>query len=204
MLPYVLRRALHHVAGHDHVLVFHRSARRDESPPVAPAGYVFQADVPFSRRDSDVGHGGTVRDPVSNDAFPAELISTYDAAQRLHVVRSPSAAIVGWGMSTSPSDGWTISETGTYLSLPERSSVLTSFYVLPEYRGVGLYTYMIAELVLLHASEGAEHAWMWCLASNDASARGIARAGFECVQAHHRRYYGGISRSWSESLLRMR
>lgn len=71
-----------------------------------------------------------------------------------------------------------------YASTPEvvlakGEASLISLYTHPEYRGRGLYPRLLVEQLRYLASRGYSRAYIWVDRANDASIRGIVKAGFK-------------------------
>jgi GNAT superfamily N-acetyltransferase len=64
------------------------------------------------------------------------------------------------------------------VSLQHGEAALISFFTAPEYRGRGLYVLLIREMTRYLRSRGNAAVYIWADRRNDASIRGIEKAGF--------------------------
>lgn len=102
--------------------------------------------------------------------------------------------VASWGISELAVRDWPISESGTRLPIPDRSTVLLAFETLPEYRRRGYYLLLLYEILRLRFAEGAAWAYLWCVEENVASKNAIEKAGFSLVERHERRNVLGFAR----------
>jgi hypothetical protein len=147
-------------------------------PPAAtPVGifYCWWRGDPLPRLRPDPGY--TIEIVDETGPVPA-LASTNAAPQllgqhhRLYLARTGDDIIGhGWCATRTASIG----ELGVELVLPARNRYLWGFVTRPEWRGRGVYPGLLQ--AMLH-DEDADRFWIGHDAGNDASARGIIKAGF--------------------------
>jgi GNAT superfamily N-acetyltransferase len=89
-------------------------------------------------------------------------------------------AVAGWGWLATRSAS--IGELGFSFTLPPRDRYLWNFVTVPAYRGRGVYTRLLDEIVR-HEARAAEQFWIAYAPENHASGNGIRRAGFVDVAA---------------------
>ena len=89
-----------------------------------------------------------------------------------------SGAPVGWGWSATREAA--IGELGITFQLPASNHYLWSFETATAWRGRGVYPHLL-QFILRREGAGAERFWIGHEPGNDASARGILKAGFERV-----------------------
>lgn len=133
--------------------------------------------------------------PATDDAAFAALSGLSDveiAARRANGDRPYLATVdgagVGWGWSAT--QHLSIGELGIARALPPTDRYLWAFETLPEWRGRGIYPRLLQAILRHEEGEGAR-SWIGHDPGNDASARGIAKAGFGRVGAIHRAPDGG-------------
>lgn len=98
-----------------------------------------------------------------------------DASNRAYVACiGSSPAAYGW----SASGAAYIGELGIGFSVPPESRYLWDFATLPEWRGRSIYPLLLQHIA---AAEETERLWIGHEPGNDASARGITKAGFTRV-----------------------
>lgn len=98
----------------------------------------------------------------------------FDAGHRAYVARlNGDAAAFGWVATRSAEIG----EVGAEFSIPERSRYLWNFVTLPAHRGRGVYPRLLQAIIRAESSE-ADRFWIAYAPENQASASGIAKAGF--------------------------
>lgn len=73
-----------------------------------------------------------------------------------------------------------IGELGVDFALPDGDHYLWDFVTLPDWRGQGIYPYMLQGIIRAEA-EDAEHFWIGHDLNNIASARGIEKAGISVI-----------------------
>jgi RimJ/RimL family protein N-acetyltransferase len=121
-------------------------------------------------------------------------IAPIEARQRMQRGHQPwlariAAEPVGWGWCASVEAA--IGELGITRPLPSGNRYLWDFVTVPAWRGRGVYPRLLQAIVA--AEPDAERFWMGHDLGNDASARGIARAGFQEVGLLYRLPAGGYS-----------
>ncbi len=133
--------------------------------------------------------------PVTDDAAFATLsgLSAGEIAARRANGDSPYLATVGgagvgWGWSATR---WlAIGELGIARDLPPGDRYLWAFETLPDWCGRGIYPRLL-RAILRHEERDRARSWIGHDPGNDASARGILKAGFGRVGAIHRAPGGG-------------
>jgi ribosomal protein S18 acetylase RimI-like enzyme len=90
-------------------------------------------------------------------------------------------------MGESPAAyGWVAMQEGRvheielFFKLPPGDSYLWDFKTLPEWRGRGIYSHLLQEIVIKE-SYRSQHFWIIYKSDNDISGRGIRKAGFRIV-----------------------
>jgi RimJ/RimL family protein N-acetyltransferase len=99
-------------------------------------------------------------------------------SQELHLVYR-EGSLAGWGISFVGSYEWPIPEVGAKVRLESDDAVLTSFYIIPEYRGKKLYQALMSEMAIRAARRGVRRITIWCDADNLPSRAAIERVGFK-------------------------
>jgi GNAT superfamily N-acetyltransferase len=77
-----------------------------------------------------------------------------------------------------------IDEAALHFRLPPGERYLWDFATLPEWRGRGLYPRLLQAIIRLEDA-GGQRLWIGHETGNDASRKGIERAGFRVVGAVH-------------------
>lgn len=90
--------------------------------------------------------------------------------------------VVGYGWSATQEAG--IGEIGLHLALPGGNRYLWDFVTLPAWRGREVYPHLL-QAILRRESTKAERFWVGYDWDNHASARGVAKAGFQVVGELH-------------------
>jgi len=133
--------------------------------------------------------------PVTDDAAFAALSglgATEIAARRANGDRPYLATVagvgVGWGWSATRR--LAIGELGIARDLPPTERYLWAFETLPDWRGRGIYPRLL-QAILRHEERDGARSWIGHDPGNDASARGILKAGFGRVGAIYRTSAGG-------------
>ena len=158
------------------------TARRD--PIGAPGGswYAWWKGDPLPMLPPLPGFGA---ESVADDQLIARLLDTTveDARVRLreghhlYVARlGTEPAGYGWSATATASIG----ELRLSLTLPPRNHYLWGFVTEPAWRGKGIYPRLLQAILAAEASE-ADRFWIGHEPGNDASARGILKAGFHRV-----------------------
>ncbi len=86
---------------------------------------------------------------------------------------------VGYGWVARQAGG--IEELDFAFDLPARHAYLWDFVTLPAWRGRGVYPHLLQAIVRQELANGVERFWIGYEAQNEASGRGIRKAGFEVV-----------------------
>ena len=106
-----------------------------------------------------------------------EISDRFARGHRAYEARvAQASAGCGWSATREASIG----ELGLTLRMPPRNRYLWSFETAPEWRGQGIYSYLL-QYILRHEAEEAERFWIGHEPGNAASARGILKAGFELL-----------------------
>ena len=82
-----------------------------------------------------------------------------------------------------------------HFPLPPGERYLWDFATLPEWQGRGVYPRLLQAIIRLEA-DAVQRLWIGHDADNDASRKGIERAGFQVVGA----VYGDPGRMWIDPL----
>lgn len=93
----------------------------------------------------------------------------------------------GWSAAGRTSFG----SPAVRITVPAANRYLLDFATLPAWRGQGIYPALL-QAILLQEGGQAERFWILHEASNQASARGIAKAGFQPVGEIHFLRRGGL------------
>ena len=105
----------------------------------------------------------------------AEVRRRLDEGHQLFLLRvDGQPAAYGWS-ATGPAH---IGGLALELTVPDGERYLWDFVTMPEFRGRGLYP-LLLQKILLRQSDEAEWFWIGHEPPNDASRRGILKAGFE-------------------------
>ena len=106
--------------------------------------------------------------------------------QRVRLRRESAHRLYAAFLSDEPVGfGWVALQTGGIEELdfsfvvPPGNRYLWDFVTLPAWRGRGIYPHLLQEI--LRQEDDSERFWIGYEAHNEASARGIARAGFRVV-----------------------
>lgn len=179
LLHRVLRRgrdAVRHGMGQrDGLRVFYQ---RPKAPMESARGDISHGTVAAVR-------GMSLRRPVefnqSVSGLPADAEVFYHA---------DSGQIASWGLLVPNVTRWPVTEVDGLIVTEKLVSVLISFYTLEPYRGRGLYPALLRSMGQFACASGsAPDLLIWCHRSNQASVRGIQKAGFVEL--------GGVRRSLS-------
>lgn len=106
-----------------------------------------------------------------------------DVARRLRDGHQPYLAVIDGRPAAYGWSAWRqaeIGELGVAFRLPEGNRYLWDFVTLPDWRGMGFYPRMLQGIIKSELDE-AERFWIGHDLGNDASARGIAKAGIPVV-----------------------
>lgn len=111
--------------------------------------------------------------------------------QRMHWISVDDRA-VSWGFSTPWRGPWPLSETRSFLQVPEGAVCLTAFETIPQYRGRRLYPAVLTRILEERFAEGVGLAYIWCRRTNRASYRAIQSVGFRELTTHRYRRVLGV------------
>jgi len=146
--------------------LFYAWWRGDELPPLPRTAHVIVEHDPSA---------AVIRQVV--DLTDAQIRQRYSEGNRALVARVDGVpAGIGWA-STGRVE---IGELGLDFNLPRGNCYLWDFVTLPEWRGRGIYTTLLQSF-LRERAEAIQRFWIGHDLGNDASARGILRAGFQVV-----------------------
>jgi CelD/BcsL family acetyltransferase involved in cellulose biosynthesis/GNAT superfamily N-acetyltransferase len=110
---------------------------------------------------------------------------TRTSKRSLHTI-CINGALAGWGYSYLPTEPAALSETpGVTLAFDDGAVSLYGFYVLPEFRGRGLYQALLSEILERRFAAGATIAYIGVVESNTASRVAIERVGFRVRYRNH-------------------
>jgi len=148
--------------------------------------------LPTLRTSSDAG--GVVVEAAPPTAAQAG-ISEAELARRLADGHVPFTARIGPELAAF---GWSAIERGhiggldLHLTIPTGERYLWDFATLPEYRGRGLYPLLLQETM---RQQGADAEWFWIGhdPTNEASRRGIVKAGFRLAGHVVQRVNGALA-----------
>jgi GNAT superfamily N-acetyltransferase len=113
----------------------------------------------------------------------AEILARVRDGHRPYIARLSGAPVAyGWSAVSRASIG----ELGLEFAIPTGNCYLWDFATLPEWRGIGLYP-LLLHAILRRESSHAERFWIGHVGGNNASMRGIVKAGFSAVGATERR-----------------
>ncbi len=137
----------------------------------------------------------TITTPVDYELLAA--LSDADLSEIQERVASRHQPYVAWLAGEPVSCGWSAAgqtsfgSPPTVFSVPAANRYLLDFVTQPAWRGRGLYPRLLQAIV---TREGAEVERFWILhrANNQASAQGIAKAGFQRVGEIHFLQGGGF------------
>jgi GNAT superfamily N-acetyltransferase len=144
--------------------------------------YTWWSGDPLPPLDPINGFELTVTDDVSLLERISDL-SISDIQLRIELGNRP---YVAWIDDQPAAYGWSawkraeIGELGVDLILPQGDRYLWDFVTLPEFRGRGIYPHMLQGIILAERST-AERFWIGHDLGNEASARGIAKAGLPVI-----------------------
>ncbi|GHO88700.1 GNAT family N-acetyltransferase [Dictyobacter formicarum] len=108
--------------------------------------------------------------------------STQMVARRCEAGDRPYLAFIG---DTPVAYGWVATRAGGIaelqfkFELPARNGYLYDFLTLPEWRGRGIYPHFLQAII--HQEQDIDRFWIGYVPGNDASGRGISKAGFHEV-----------------------
>jgi GNAT superfamily N-acetyltransferase len=105
-----------------------------------------------------------------------EVRNRYEQGHQLYVACIGNE-IVAWGWAAS--ERADIGELGISMTMPPANRYLWDFVTLPEWRGQGIYGWIIQ--AMLHDQADADRFWIGHDYDNRASGKGILRAGFYLV-----------------------
>ena len=106
----------------------------------------------------------------------AEVVARRRAGNRPYLARLGGEPVaLGWSTGTAVEIG----ELDLAFTLPPGNRYLWGFVTLPAWRGRGIYPRLLQ--AILRAEGDEVRAWIGHEPHNDASARGILKAGFGCV-----------------------
>jgi GNAT superfamily N-acetyltransferase len=126
--------------------------------------------------------------------FSARLVTRWDEAQRITGLTEKrilarhqnSDRLYAAFMNDTPvAYGWAargeggIEELDLTFAIPPRNCYLWDFVTHPDWRGQGIYPHLLQSI--LEDEAGVDRFWIGYEERNDASARGIAKAGFQVV-----------------------
>ncbi|MDQ3548407.1 MAG: GNAT family N-acetyltransferase [Chloroflexota bacterium] len=114
--------------------------------------------------------------PAIDTLDPAEAGALRREGYRLYVARL-GAEVVGYGWAATKTA--TIGELGVEMRLAPNDRYLWGFVTLSRWRGRGIYPALIQ--AMLAGEADADRCWIGHDVGNDASARGILKAGFAPV-----------------------
>lgn len=128
------------------------------------------------------------RDPLAGPALDRDAVEPlFRDGHRLYVARVDGEAVAhGWCATRRASIG----ELGVDMTLSPGERYLWGFETVPERRGQGLYTRMLQ--AILEREQDAGRFWIGHDVGNDASERGILRAGFVPVGEVYQRPDGAL------------
>lgn len=112
-------------------------------------------------------------------------LTPYEAATRM---QDGHLLYIGWLREQPVAYGWSavqraeIGEIGCSFVVPDSDRYLWDFATLPAWRGRGLYPHLL-QAILAAESVAAQRFWIAYLPQNNASERGIVKAGFRPVGA---------------------
>jgi GNAT superfamily N-acetyltransferase len=113
----------------------------------------------------------------------AEVVGRVRGGHRPYLARLGGAPVAyGWSALSSASIG----ELGLEFAIPAGNRYLWDFATLPAWRGRGIYPRLL-QAILAHEALEAERFWIGHVRGNEASRRGIAKAGFAEVGATSQR-----------------
>jgi RimJ/RimL family protein N-acetyltransferase len=81
--------------------------------------------------------------------------------------------------------GWVATQEGSMsdlqfsFTIPSRNGYLYSFLTIPEWRGRGIYPHLLQSII--HQEQQIDRFWIGYIPNNEASGRGISKAGFREV-----------------------
>ena len=110
------------------------------------------------------------------DLEAGEMRQRMERGHRLWLARIESEP-AGWGWSATRS--FTVGELGIVRALPSGNRYLWDFVTLPSWRGRGIYPRLLQAIVT--GETEADRFWLGHDLPNEASRRGIAKAGFREV-----------------------
>lgn len=108
--------------------------------------------------------------------------STQDIDARFQAGNRPYLAFIG---DIPVAYGWVATREGSIsalhltFALPARNCYLYSFRTLPEWRGRGIYPHLLQ--TIMRQEQSFDRFWIGYLPENNASGRGISKAGFQVV-----------------------
>lgn len=141
--------------------------RGDRIPPVAT-----RPDARFASAADDEELARAAGLPVD------EVMARRQRGNRPYLARvGGELAAYGWACHWTAECGW----KNLPFTVRDGDCYLWDFATLPPWRGNGLYPSLLAWI--LRHDDGAQHFWIMHRQSNEASRRGIARAGFQLVAA---------------------
>jgi RimJ/RimL family protein N-acetyltransferase len=118
-------------------------------------------------------------------------------ANRSHLyTRVIDGKLAHWGWLTEGQEKSVVAEVGQTVELPPNSVVLFDYYTRPEYRGRGLYSESLSQMVSdAREVSGAEWIVIGVLSTNFASRKIIERTRFEYWQSRFQKVrLGGVTR----------
>lgn len=183
-LPWRVRRMLRWAWSTDTVLVFRMGAREGASVPHRPS----RTDAAFSSASVQDMSTGSRELP----AGLCRLLHDVGPGAIVHIAEV-GGVIASWGVSALATR-WHITETDTWLDLPDRAACLMGFETQPEHRGRGIYKSLLREILWTRFADGERWAYIWCEKSNHASRAAIERVGFQLIGCHFRTRVLGWSR----------
>lgn len=162
--------------GHEPFGIFYGWWRGDSLPPLEwPTGLTTE------RLDNEQPA------PAVETLDPAEAATLRGEGHRLYIARI-GTAIVGYGWAATATAS--IGELGVEMRLAPDERYLWGFVTLPAWRGRGIYPALIQ--AMLRREADAVHFWIGHDVGNDASARGILKAGFTPVGEAYRDADGAL------------
>lgn len=113
-------------------------------------------------------------------------IKSHPPTETCHVL-SVGGAVVGWGFAAVPPDArWLIGETGTVMTLPDGALLLTAFETLRGFRGRGVYSSLLSEIIKDYFATGGAEVFIGAVSDNMASRVAIEKIGFKQHETHRR------------------